>query len=316
MRDRLVNGLCAPFGYDVLHYYFARTLMYWDDYESRNYLPYLDLDIAKALGRRVFFTLQGCDVRLAGESTLRNEFTPCRQDACTLFAACIERWDDVRKHFISEVLPKVDRAFFLNPELGHFLGGKAEFLPYSSFEIGDYEVTPPNLGRRPRIIHAPTDSAIKGTPAILQAIAALRSKYQFEFILIQNMTHEQALRAYQSADVVIDQVLAGWYGGFAVEVMAMGKPVMCYLRERDFQFVPAEMIADMPIINVRPDNLENDIASVLERHAEWPELSRRSRRFVEKWHNPKAIAAAMIDAYGNPRAPFTLLDRVRRDAAH
>lgn len=315
MRNRLVTGLSAPLDYDVMHYYFGRTLMFWDDYEARNYLPFLDLEIARRLGRRIFFTLQGCDVRLAGESTVRNDFTPCKANACTLFDACISRVDDARRRFISGVLPSADRVFFLNPELGHFLG-RGEFLPYSSFDIHAYEVMPPKPKGRPRIVHAPTNGSIKGTPAILAAVEALRGSYDFDFILIENMKHDQALREYQRADIVIDQVLAGWYGGFAVEAMAMGKPVMCYLREQDFHFVPAPMIAEMPIVNVRPDRVADDLAMVLERQDEWPDWSGRSRRYVERWHNPAAIAAAMVDVYRDVHAPFTLLDRVLGPAAH
>ncbi|NIX76823.1 glycosyltransferase [Microvirga terricola] len=305
MRARLLNGLRAPFDYDVLHYYFGRSLMYWDDYGSRNYLPFLDVEVARRLGRSIIFTLQGCDVRIAGDSTIRNRFTPCRAGHCTVFDTCLATLDDQRRHFIRDILPKADRVFFLNPELGHFLG-RGEFLPYSSVEIDRFEVIPPVTGRPPRILHAPTNGEIKGTPAILEAIDQLRHRYEFEFVLVRNMTHEEALKAYQTADLVIDQVLAGWYGGFAVEVMAMGKPVLCYLREEDFEFVPKEMFADIPIINIRPDRLAADIAQALDRRAEWGEWSARSRQFVEKWHNPAGIAAALARVYEDPTAPLTL----------
>ena len=46
-------------------------------------------------------------------------------------------------------------------------------------------------------------------------------------------------RRYRDADIVVDQLLAGWYGGFAVEAMALGKPVIAYLRESDLHHVPA-----------------------------------------------------------------------------
>jgi hypothetical protein len=119
------------------------------------------------------------------------------------------------------------------------------------------------------------------------------------------------LKVYETADLVIDQVLAGWYGGFAVEAMAMGKPVLCYLRDEDFQCVPEEMIDDLPITNIRPMHLGEDIALALGRRAEWAEWSQRSRRFVEKWHNPRLIAEAMVELYGDPTAPFTILQYIK-----
>jgi len=314
LRQTLIAGLRTPLDYDVIHYYFGRSLVYWDDYGPANPLSFLDLEIAKRMGRPIIFTLQGCDVRLAGESTARNRFTPCRQGACTSFESCLSTYDNQRRELISRILPRADRRFFLNPELGHFLH-EAEFLPYSSVEIDDLTVVPPTLGRPPKILHAPSDGPIKGTPAILEALEKLKSDYTFELVLIQGMSHQEALVAYRDADLVIDQVLTGWYGGFAVEAMAMGKPVLCYLREEDFTFVSREMIADCPVGNIRPDHLVDDIAAVLDRRAEWTDWSRRSRAYVEKWHNPDIIAAAMIDIYRDPSAPLNLLDRVRRHVA-
>src|SRR5690606_30198334 len=60
---RAVFAVGAPFQYDVLHYYFGRSFLCWDDYSEPNRLWFGDLRLARALGRKVFMTLQGCDVR-------------------------------------------------------------------------------------------------------------------------------------------------------------------------------------------------------------------------------------------------------------
>jgi glycosyltransferase involved in cell wall biosynthesis len=305
LRARMRAGLQAPLDYDVLHYYFGRTLFSWDDYERASPFPYLDVRLAKALGRKVFFTLQGCDARLAAQSNKRNAFTPCRSGACTLFEACVDRIDAKRVEFIRDVLPLGDKVFYLNPELGHYVPN-AEFLPYSNVEISDFKVLPPSTSGKIKIVHAPSDGTIKGTSAILAALESLKGGYDFELILVEKLPHEEAMRIYRSADLVIDQILAGWYGGFAVEAMAMGKPVLCYLREDDFVNVPDAMIADMPIRNIRPDRLAADIAAALDRRDEWPEWSAQSRCYVETWHDPAKIADAMIKIYKAPQMSFRL----------
>ena len=58
-----------------------------------------------------------------------------------------------------------------------------------------------------------------------------------ELVLIEGMTYEQARQVYPTADLLIDKVLAGWYGGVAVELMALAKPVVCYIREGDLRFI-------------------------------------------------------------------------------
>ncbi len=96
LHNRLQAGLRAPLDYDVFHFYFGKTLLCWDDYLTGDDYRYLDLEIARQLGKPVFFTLQGCDVRIAGEST-KLSFTPCRSDACGLFSSCVSKEDDKRR---------------------------------------------------------------------------------------------------------------------------------------------------------------------------------------------------------------------------
>jgi glycosyltransferase involved in cell wall biosynthesis len=112
------------------------------------------------------------------------------------------------------------------------------------------------------------------------------------------MPHAQAKEAYKSADILIDQVLAGFYGALAVELMAMGKPVVCYLREEDMHHLPEGMREDMPIINAEPDTLYEVLKEWLTtRKGELAERGRQGRAFAEKWHNPAKIARQVLDDY-------------------
>jgi hypothetical protein len=306
-------GLSALLNYDVLHYYFGQTFLYPGHGISAkrlgarflNRLMTLDLALAQRFGRKKFMTLQGCDVRLAGEGNARNEWTMCAPGRCSVYQTCIDTLDERRRHLIREVLPLFDRVFYLNPELGHVVPD-GQFLPYANVEIEKFVPQFPSNGGRPRIVHAPSDGSIKGTPMILGALEQLKSRYDFDLILVEKKTHEEALALYRSADIAIDQVLAGWYGGFAVEMMAMGKPVACYIRERDLKFVPEAMRNEMPVFRINPGSLVEDIAAILDRRAEWPHRGRMSRSYVERWHNPDTIAKAMLAAYRSPDSMFDL----------
>ena len=110
-------------------------------------------------------------------------------------------------------------------------------------------VVPPKTTGPITILHAPTDPAKKGTRFVVDAVARLQRHHPIRFVQVSNLPHAEALKLYPQADLVIDQLLAGWYGGFAVELMAMGKPVACYIRDEDLQFVPpamAEPVAAAP----------------------------------------------------------------------
>jgi glycosyltransferase involved in cell wall biosynthesis len=293
----------APYDYDALHYYFGRSLAFWDDLPDLNVEPFADLKAAHAAGKTVIMTLQGCDVRLAAQSNARNAHTPCAAGRCPAFETCVSTLDAHRQQMIDDILPLCDRIFYLNPELGHFVPNGL-FLPYANVDI--QAVTPQKRPdstefRRPRIVHAPSHAAIKGTDEVLAALDRLAKRHDFELVLVHDKTHEEAMKIYRTADIAIDQILAGWYGGVSVELMAMGVPVMCYLREADFSFLPPAMVKDLPILNIRPDNLERDIEAALLRSAEWAEIGLKSRAFVETWHDPMKIAAWMAKVYASPK---------------
>lgn len=309
---RTLFGLSAPLRYDVIHYSFGRSFMLWDDFgrvlglsPAQDRAALRDVHLARRLGKRVFMTLQGCDVRQAEGSNRINAITMCKPDGCPAYSACVGGIDVTRRAMVDTLLPLMDRVFYLNPELGHFLR-EGEFLPYANVDVMAETITLPEPGRRPRIVHAPSNSGIKGTSLILEALERLKSRFDFELVLIENKPHAEAMKLYRSADLAIDQVLAGWYGGFAVEVMAMGKPVAAYIRDEDRGFVPSAMWDNIPILRLDPRTLDDDLARILAEPAALVEAGARARRYVERWHDPMKVAKAMTAIYRDPAAPLVL----------
>ena len=293
---RLAFGLSSPFRFDVLHYYFGRSFLCWDDLGEPNWLWFRDLRLARRLGRTVFMTLQGCDVRVSRESADRYAVTPCHLGECVAAPVCRSTLDDRREELVRTVLPLVDRVFVLNPELARYVPN-ARFMPYASVDVEAFEPVPPRADGPARILHAPSDEGIKGSARIVAAVERLKERHPVELVIVKDIPHERALELYRSADLVIDQVLAGWYGGFAVEAMAMGKPVACYLRDEDLGVLPPAMRSDLPLVRVHPDTLEDDLEAALVQRAQWPEWGARAREFVLRWHHPRTIAADMLRAY-------------------
>jgi hypothetical protein len=302
---RLRFALMAPWRYDVLHYYFGQSFFAWGNGRRPNRRWFKDLQLARRLGRTVLMTLQGCDVRLSDRSAARNQVTMCHRGCCDSVAACRAERDQCRRVLIERILPGMDRVFVLNPELAHDVPG-AEFLPYACVDVEALPVVPPRTAGPITILHAPSDPSKKGTRFITAAIERLQRRYPIEFVQVSGLPHEEALKLYPQADLVIDQVLAGWYGGFAVEMMAMGKPVACYIRDEDLKFVPPAMVGQLPLLRVHPDTLEEDLERAIAARGQWPEWGRQSRRFVLDWHHPRRIAQAMIEIYRNPKAPLLL----------
>jgi glycosyltransferase involved in cell wall biosynthesis len=190
--------------------------------------------------------------------------------------------------------------FALNPDLLRVLPEGARFLPYAVPPVGPVGgIGPIPDKERPVLAHAPSHRGVKGTRFLLEAVNRLREEgVRFDFMLIEGVPHEEAMRRYAHADLFVDQLLAGWYGGVAVELMALRKPVVCYLREADLQVIPPAMQAQIPIIQATPST----IYEVLKRWLTTPRSELASRgalgpAFVSRWHDPRAIAELTRETY-------------------
>ena len=112
--------------------------------------------------------------------------------------------------------------------------------------------SPPSGRRRPVIVHAPSSRRRKGTDHVLRACEGL----DVELRIVEGVHHQEALARYRDADIVVDQLNAGWYGLFAIECMALGKPVVTFLHDeatrRDRGGVRAAGAARQRVVRVTP----------------------------------------------------------------
>lgn len=274
--------------FDVVHFNFGRTLF--------PNACQLDLPILKRAGKALFMTFQGDDAR-------QGDF--CRKHFDITFATRVPEGyysdgsDAAKRSRISRLARYMDGIFALNPDLLHVLPPGTRFLPYANVDIDAWKPVPDAGNSVPIVVHAPTHRAVKGTELVVQAVERLIAEgEQLELQLVEKMSHGEARRLYERADLAIDQLFAGWYGGFAVEMMALGKPVLSYIREGDLRYLPDAMRRELPIIPVRPDNVAEILrqwvrASRERRH----EAGRDARAYVEKWHDPRVVAELLRREY-------------------
>ena len=83
-----------------------------------------------------------------------------------------------------------------------------------------------------RILHAPTDREIKGTRYVLAAVERLKAAgYPVALQVLEGIPYAEVPAFVATADIVVDQLMIGAYGTFAVEAMATGRPVVCRIRD-------------------------------------------------------------------------------------
>lgn len=146
------------------------------------------------------------------------------------------------------------------------------------------------------VLHAPTNSSIKGTVYIKKVFKCLGKLHpQVEFKIVQGLDHEVLLSEMTRADIVVDQLLVGWYGGLAAEAMAMGKVVMAFLDPTCFQFV--DFSSDLPIINTNIWTFKRDLEMLINHAKDFEKLGNESKRFAQKYHDSREIAEKYLMIY-------------------
>lgn len=162
-----------------------------------------------------------------------------------------------------------------------------------AIDVAAIEQSPPSERERPLVLHAPSSRAKKGTEHVIAACAQLG----LELELVEGLDHREAFERYRAADIVVDQLQAGWYGVFAIEAMALGKPVVTFLHDEAVRRTQEAFGVEVPVVSATKETL----ADVLRPLAESPEERRRigaaSRVYVERVHDLAPMTDRLLDLY-------------------
>ena len=295
--------------FDIIHYNFGQTILpgRYDkqpvtllEYIFKIYSRYIDmkdLELFHRAKKGIVVTYQGDDARQGDYSIEHFDICPAKEVDSSYYSADT---DQGKRRSIAKFDKYADQIHFLNPDLGWVLPKRAQFMPYAHINLNDWKaVETSSTIEKPIVLHAPSNRKAKGTSYIMEAVNRLKSEgVSFDFILVENLSNQEAKVLYEKADLLIDQLLAGWYGGLAVELMALGKPVICYIRESDLCFIPKEMRENLPIIKAEPSTIYHVLKDCLTKGNTFLlEIGSDSRKFVEKWHNPLTVATKLTKEY-------------------
>ena len=257
-----------------------------------------DLPLLRRAGKGIVVTYQGDEARLGSTwGTPGSRFEARLSDEADYYTPEADQW---KRRMIAKISRYADRIFYLNPDLAVSLPESAEFLPYAHVDLRDWLPVNPGRGAGPPlVVHAPFRRGVKGSDYVIEAVRRLQEEgIPVDFVLLEGKTRKEARRLFERADLLVDQLILGWYGGIAVELMALGKPVVCHIRESDMGVLPAEMRAELPIIRATTETVYDVLKEwVTERRSELPEVGRRGRAYVERWHDPVKIAEGLKSVY-------------------
>jgi hypothetical protein len=249
---------------------------------------FMDVKIFKFFNKKILVIYTGCDVRIP-ESVAQYKWNPCTNctDEYKSFVGCII---ENKKIKISEVEKFAD-IIVCPSEAGGYLRTKYNdiFFPVNIDEFNCNQEKAEN--KKIKILHIPSDENYKGTKYINIAIEKLKQEYDFEFKIVKNVDILTVYKEINECDLLVDQMLVGFYGLIAIEALALCKPVVCYIREDIWNTIKK----DCPIFNSNPDTLYNDLKQILDTPQQLKERSKMSREYALRYHDSKKIAAKYLE---------------------
>ena len=169
---------------------------------------------------------------------------------------------------------------------------EAEVIP-PGVDLSRIEPVPPSDRARPLIVHAPSSRRRKGTEHVVAAVEGLDADLE----LVEGLRHGEAFERYRAADVVVDQLNAGWYGLFAIEAMALGKPVVTFLHDEAVRRTEQAFGTRVPIVSATAETLREALRPLVADAARRRELGAASRAYVERVHDVETVADRLLALY-------------------
>jgi glycosyltransferase involved in cell wall biosynthesis len=169
---------------------------------------------------------------------------------------------------------------------------EAEVIP-PGIDLARIEPAPPCGRERPLIVHAPSSRRRKGTEHVVAAVEGLDADLE----LVEGLHHDEAFERYRSADIVVDQLNAGWYGVFAIEAMALGKPVVTFLHDEAVRRTEAAFGTRVPIVSADAGTLREALRPLVADAARRREVGAASRAYVERVHDLERVTDRLLALY-------------------
>lgn len=266
----------------------------------------VELWLAKLFGIKLVFLPTGCHDDESKENFKKlDKGNICGN--CGLWNKCDDRLNKLN-------FSRICRFFDMQIGVGAIDSTQFQMthMKYKSIDLNLWHpnlITPPerqlSASDKIRILHSTylgksgrnwQDRNIKGSPFVLAAIERLkREGHPVEYFFMEDKPSKH-MRFYQAqADIVVEQLIYGWWGSTGVETMALGKPVICYLRPswKTFFLKTFPEYDSLPIVEADT----NTIYEVLKKLVTDADYRRRkgeeSRRFAEAHFDSEKNAKAL-----------------------
>ncbi|TLY40671.1 MAG: glycosyltransferase family 4 protein [Nitrospirae bacterium] len=279
--------LWAVLRYDIFHLYFDGGFL------NRTLGKPLELPLLKLLGKKIIVSAYGGDVRVERITRTLGEYNCC-MDCTQRLVACICD-DNLARRNLAHVQRYADSTLSMG-DMTEYTPGSRNDLFYWAIDLKKWPFVGVSLSSSPvKVLHAPNHPQFKGTRYLEACIKQLQDEgYPVQLVLVTGLGNEEAKEVYTQADIMADQFLIGWHGNFAVEAMALGKPVVAYIRKPEV-YLPHGV--ECPIVNANPGTLRQALVTLIENPTLRYELGVKGRQYVEQVFSLERVGARMDRLY-------------------
>ena len=269
---------------DIVHWYFGKTALPFD----------IDLLIVRRLKIPRLVEWQGSDIRTPEVENADNPYYA---------RALAEGYEYAEVESLTNAINRQARfaqaGFASAAPIGMLQYVRKDIFPqthviHQRLLLSEYTPRFPELNNAiPRIVHSPTAKIAKGTPAVMRAIEQVKPRLAYDFRLVSGLPYAEAQEITRNADIFLDQFVLGDIGMASLEAMALGKPVVCYIKPS----LAARYPDDMPIVNATQEMLPNVLAELIASPRLRRELGERGRAYMEKHYDSQKLTDELTSLY-------------------
>lgn len=292
-----LNFFLALFRYDVFHFISGETLL------TRKVRRF-ELMMYKLLRKRIIMHFVGSDIRNPDYILWKEQNMQQFLQGEIKFPKTLP-WQD---KLISDAEKYADYILVSTPDLIELVP-KAKYYPVV-LDLNKYlnelnEIKyQKKTGDEIVILHAPSNSKLKGTKYIHEVLKkiALNSNYNIKLILTTEndfkdkpVSRYELFKLYKESDIVIDQLVIGWYGLQSIEALAAGKHVISYVDAHLKTFLYPDCPLELADINTLEYVVLNVIDKILNRKYT---NSSSQIEWLNKYHTIENNHDILIKAWG------------------
>lgn len=253
----------ALFRYQVLHFFSGETILPWK-------LRGFELACYKLLGKKVIMHFVGSDIR--SEDYLKEKNDHLEDYLSGEYQLKVPISSPIQKKLINQARKSATVILVSTPDLLQIVPEAVYipvFLDFGHFIYEDSEKS--SVAKNVvSILHSPSATKTKGSGHLNKIFENLKNEFGETIEFITPMTQLNEIKSYPTtrydllnrmaeSNIVIDQLVIGWYGLKAVEALMLDCEVICFIEDEFLDYLPT----DTPLTNSNVLNVESKLRELI-----------------------------------------------------